>query len=94
MANSDSGIALKRVGGLITNSVERHYGFPRLVRAQNGELLLFYRIGTTHAYDDSAIAMRRSSDRGCPGPASAFSGSARRAIAPIIPSVLLVRRGE
>ena len=64
MANSDSGIALKRDGGLITNSVERHYGFPRLVRAQNGELLLFCRIGTTHAYDDSAIAMRRSSDSG------------------------------
>ena len=64
MANSNSGIALIRGGGLITNSVERHYGFPRLVRAQNGELLLFYRIGTTHAYADSAIGMRRSSDSG------------------------------
>ena len=49
---------------LITDSVDRHYGFPRLVRVQNGDLLLFYRVGTTHAYDDSAIAMRRSCDNG------------------------------
>ncbi len=49
---------------LITDSVDRHYGFPRLVRVQNGDLLLFYRVGITHAYDDSAIAMRRSCDNG------------------------------
>ena len=52
------------VSVLITNSVEAHYGFPRMVRAQNADLLLFYRVGTTHAYDDAAIAMRRSSDNG------------------------------
>jgi hypothetical protein len=49
---------------LLTGSSERHYGFPRIIRAQNGDLLLFYRIGTTHAYDDSLIIMRRSSDDG------------------------------
>lgn len=41
-----------------------HYGFPRMVRAGNGDLLLFYRVGTTHAYDDSRIAMRRSTNNG------------------------------
>lgn len=41
-----------------------HYGFPRFVRAANGQLLLFYRIGTTHAYDYSTVAMRRSQDDG------------------------------
>ncbi|MBL8231745.1 MAG: exo-alpha-sialidase [Bryobacterales bacterium] len=41
-----------------------HYGFPRIVRAANGHLLLFYRIGTTHAYDYSSVAMRRSPDNG------------------------------
>lgn len=56
------------VSVLITNSVEAHYGFPRMVRAQNADLLLFYRVGTTHAYDDAAIAMRRSSDNGMSWP--------------------------
>jgi hypothetical protein len=41
-----------------------HYGFPRLVRAANGDFLLFYRIGTTHAYDYSQVAIRRSKDQG------------------------------
>ena len=45
-------------------SREVHYGFPRLVRAKNGGLLLFYRVGTTHARDYSAIAMRTSGDDG------------------------------
>jgi hypothetical protein len=52
------------INSLITHSVEAHYGFPRMVRAQNGDLLLFYRVGTTHAYDDAAIALRRSTDSG------------------------------
>ena len=41
-----------------------HYGFPRLVRAANGNLLVFYRVGTSHAYDDSRIALRHSTDDG------------------------------
>ena len=41
-----------------------HYGFPRLVRAANGRLLLFYRVGRTHASDSSTIALRVSSDDG------------------------------
>ncbi len=41
-----------------------HYGFPRLVRAADGHLLLFYRIGNSHAYDHSSVAMRRSTDDG------------------------------
>ncbi|MEO7650175.1 MAG: sialidase family protein [Bryobacteraceae bacterium] len=41
-----------------------HYGFPRMVRAVNGDLLLFYRVGVTHVYDPSTIVMRRSSDNG------------------------------
>lgn len=41
-----------------------HYGFPRMVRAANGRLLLFYRVGTTHASDSSAIALRVSSEGG------------------------------
>ncbi len=51
-------------GSLITGSVDMHYGFPRMVRSQSGDLLLFYRVGTTHAYDDASIGMRRSSDNG------------------------------
>jgi len=49
---------------LVTDAANRHYGFPRMVRARDGDLLLFYRIGTTHAYDDAVIGMRRSSDDG------------------------------
>jgi len=41
-----------------------HYGFPRIVRAKDGGLLLFYRVGTTHAYDDAHIVVRRSTDDG------------------------------
>lgn len=41
-----------------------HYGFPRMVRAANGDLLLFYRAGVTHVSDASAILMRRSKDNG------------------------------
>ncbi|MBM3747918.1 MAG: exo-alpha-sialidase [Acidobacteria bacterium] len=41
-----------------------HYGFPRMVRAANGRLLLFYRVGTTHASDSSSIALRISADGG------------------------------
>jgi len=45
-------------------SPEAHYGFPRMVRAKDGRLLLFYRVGTTHASDDSFIALRISADGG------------------------------
>lgn len=48
----------------IAVSRDVHYGFSRLVRAGNGKLLLFYRVGTTHAYDYSAITMRASADDG------------------------------
>lgn len=41
-----------------------HYGFPRMVKAANGDLLLLYRVGTSHASDDSAIALRISTDEG------------------------------
>ena len=41
-----------------------HYGFPRIVQAANGHFLLFYRIGNSHAYDHSSVALRRSTDRG------------------------------
>ncbi|NLE38562.1 MAG: exo-alpha-sialidase, partial [Pirellulaceae bacterium] len=41
-----------------------HYGFPRVVQAANGNLLVFYRVGTSHAYDDSRIAVRGSTDEG------------------------------
>lgn len=49
---------------LVTDAAPVHYGFPRVVRAGNSDLLLFYRVGTSHAYDDAAIAMRRSADDG------------------------------
>ena len=49
---------------LVTEGADTHYGFPRMVGAANGDLLLFYRIGTTHAYDDAVIGMRASSDEG------------------------------
>jgi len=49
---------------LVTDTASRHYGFPRMVRACNRDLLLFYRAGTTHAYDDAVIEMRRSTDDG------------------------------
>jgi hypothetical protein len=41
-----------------------HYGFPRLIRAADQRLLLFYRVGTSHASDPSTIAMRHSRDNG------------------------------
>lgn len=41
-----------------------HYGFPRLIRAGDGRLLLFYRVGVSHASDPAAIAMRHSLDDG------------------------------
>ena len=49
---------------LLTDDVDVHFGFPRVVRAHNRDLLLFYRVGTTHAHDDAVIAMRRSADNG------------------------------
>jgi len=48
----------------VAASRDIHYGFPRMVRAKNGDLLVFYRVGTSHAYDYSQIAMRRSPDVG------------------------------
>ena len=41
-----------------------HFGFPRLVRARNGHLLCFYRVGNSHAYDHSSIELIRSPDSG------------------------------
>jgi Neuraminidase (sialidase) len=41
-----------------------HYGFPRMVRAKNGDLLLFYRVGVTHVSDPSTMVMRRSRNNG------------------------------
>ena len=41
-----------------------HYGFPRLIRAADGRLLLFYRVGKTHASDPATIAQRNSPDNG------------------------------
>lgn len=41
-----------------------HYGFPRLIRAKDGRLLLFYRVGVSHAQDPAAIAQRTSFDQG------------------------------
>jgi hypothetical protein len=43
---------------------EGHYGFPRLVRAADGRLLLFYRIGNAHASGDASIGVRHSTDDG------------------------------
>ncbi|MFT5468459.1 MAG: hypothetical protein ACI8UO_003568 [Verrucomicrobiales bacterium] len=41
-----------------------HYGFPRLIRSADNRLLVFYRVGTSHASDPSTIAMRTSLDDG------------------------------
>ncbi len=41
-----------------------HYGFPRLIRAGDGRLLLFYRVGKSHASDPATIAVRQSRDDG------------------------------
>jgi hypothetical protein len=43
---------------------EGHYGFPRLVRAKDGRLLTFYRIGNEHAAGNSSIGVRHSTDDG------------------------------
>jgi hypothetical protein len=48
----------------ITANPAVHHGFPRVVRAANRDLLLFYRTGTSHAYDHSSIVLRRSRDNG------------------------------
>jgi Neuraminidase (sialidase) len=48
----------------IASAPEIHYGFPRIVRAANRDLLVFYRVGKTHASDHSAIALRISKDQG------------------------------
>jgi len=48
----------------VAKSRDAHYGFPRLVRAANGDYLIFYRVGLSHAYDQSSIAMRRSKSKG------------------------------
>lgn len=48
----------------LTLDPERHYGFPRMVRAANGDLLLFYRLGVTHAQCEATIALLRSTDDG------------------------------
>jgi hypothetical protein len=43
---------------------EGHYGFPRLVRAADGRLLVFYRVGNEHAAGNSSIGVRDSQDDG------------------------------
>ncbi len=41
-----------------------HYGFPRMIRAADGRLLLYYRVGRSHASDPATIAQRSSRDDG------------------------------
>ncbi len=41
-----------------------HYGFPRVIRAKDGRLLLFYRVGKSHASDASTIIQQTSHDEG------------------------------
>ena len=41
-----------------------HFGFPRIIRAANGDLLVFYRVGKSHAAGPGKIAMHRSTDDG------------------------------
>lgn len=41
-----------------------HEGFPRMVHAADGRLLLFYRVGSAHASGDSSIVSRTSKDDG------------------------------
>ena len=41
-----------------------HFGFPRIIRAANGDLLVFYRAGRSHAAKPGKIAMHRSTDNG------------------------------
>lgn len=48
----------------VAESPTVHFGFPRMVRAANGHLLLFYRVGVRHAADRSTIALQRSTDDG------------------------------
>ncbi len=45
-------------------STTEHEGFPRMVRAADGRLLMFTRLGTTHASDASRIMLRVSHDDG------------------------------
>jgi hypothetical protein len=48
----------------IVSDASVHYGFPRLIRAANGHLLMFYRVGQTHASDHSYVALKRSANGG------------------------------
>ena len=41
-----------------------HFGFPRMIRAADGRLLLFYRLGKSHASDPATIAQHTSHDDG------------------------------
>jgi hypothetical protein len=49
---------------LIAADPRVHYGFPRMIRAADDRLLLFYRVGTSHASDPATIALRTSTDDG------------------------------
>jgi len=49
---------------VVAGAPGKHHGFPRMVRAKDSSLLLFYRIGLTHAWDASVNVMRRSRDEG------------------------------
>jgi Neuraminidase (sialidase) len=48
----------------VAASRDVHYAFPRLIRAKSGDLLLFYKVATSHASDPSVMVMRRSKDQG------------------------------
>lgn len=41
-----------------------HFGFPRMIRAADGRLLLFYRLGKSHASDPATISQHTSHDDG------------------------------
>jgi hypothetical protein len=49
---------------LAAQQADAHLGFPRMVRAADGRVVLFYRAGSQHAADHSYIAVRDSRDDG------------------------------
>lgn len=70
-ANGDSVVTdpfqtLTRIVGLVTIVDDgKHNGFPTLVKLATGDLAVFYKQATSHAFDaDSVVLMRTSSDGG------------------------------
>ena len=49
---------------MIATDPKVHYGFPRMIRAADGRLLMYYRVGRSHASDPATIAQRTSRDDG------------------------------